>query len=161
MKAIRFAAALAVTATALAAHDASAQSDDQTVTYEVAAVDQISVSGSPSLVINAATAGSGLTSVTASGSYAITTNGTGRKITAELDTDMPDDVTLTVSLAAPSGATSAGTVTLDATARDVVTGITEVNQSGLSVSYGLSATVTAGVVPQGNKTVTYTITAGA
>jgi hypothetical protein len=161
MKAFRFAAALAVTATAFAAHDASAQTAEQMVTYEVAPVDQITVTGSPSLVINAATAGTGLTSASASGSYAITTNGTGRKITASLDTDMPDDVTLTVSLAAPSGATSAGTVTLDNTARDVVTGITEVNQSGLSITYGLSATVAAGVVPQGNKQVTYTITAGA
>jgi hypothetical protein len=42
-----------------------------------------------------------------------------------------------------------------------VTGVSNVNQSGLSISYGLSATVAAGVVAAGNRTVTYTITAGA
>ncbi|HYW10612.1 MAG TPA: hypothetical protein VE871_01615 [Longimicrobium sp.] len=161
MKALQIAASLAIAASVFAARDGSAQTATQTVSYEVAAVDQISVSGSPSLVVNTATAGSGLTSASASGTYAVTTNGTGRKITASLDTNMPSGVTLTVSLGAPTGATSAGTVTLSTTAQDVVTGITTVNQSGLSIGYGLSATVAAGVVPAGNKTVTYTITAGA
>lgn len=160
MKALRFAAAMGIAA-AFAATDASAQTATQTVSYEVAAVDQISVSGSPSLVVNSATAGSALNSATASGTYAVTTNGTGRKITASIDSNMPTGVTLTVSLGAPTGATSAGTVTLSTTAQDVVTGIATVNESGLSISYGLSAAISAGVVPAGNKTVTYTITAGA
>ena len=161
MTSIRFAAAFAVAAAALAARDASAQTATQTVSYEVSAVNEISVSGSPSLVISAATAGSGLTSASASGTYAITTNETDRKITAEIDSDMPSGVTLSVSLAAPSGATSTGVVTLSSTAVDVVTGVSTVNQSGLSISYGLSANVSAGVVSAGNRTVTYTITAGA
>jgi hypothetical protein len=161
MKARNVAATLAIAASVFAAKDASAQTATQTVSYEVAAVDQISVSGSPSLVVNTATAGSALTSATASGAYAVTTNGTNRKITASLDSNMPSGVTLTVSLGAPSNAVSAGTVTLSTTAQDVVTGISTVNESGLSIGYGLSATVAAGVVPAGNKTVTYTITAGA
>ena len=161
MKTIRYAAALALAASAFAARDASAQTATQTVSYEVAAINEISVSGSPSLLINDATPGSGLTSATAGGTYAITTNQTNRKITAEIDSNMPAGVTLSVSLAAPSGGTSAGAVTLSTTAQDVVTGVSNVNQSGLSISYGLSATVAAGVVPAGNRTVTYTITAGA
>lgn len=161
MKALHFAATLAIAAAGFAATDASAQTATQSVSYEVAAVDQISVAGSPSLVVNSATAGSGLTSATAAGTYAVTTNGTNRKITASIDSNMPSGVTLTVSLGAPTGATSAGTVTLSTTAQDVVTGITTVNQSGLSIGYGLAADITAGVVPAGNKTVTYTITAGA
>lgn len=161
MKALQFAATLAIAATVFAAKDASAQTATQTVSYEVSAVDQISVSGSPSLVVNSATAGSALNSATASGTYAITTNGTNRKITASIDSNMPSGVTLTVALGAPTGGTSAGAVTLNTTAKDVVTGITQVNQSGLSVSYGLSATLAAGVVSAANKTVTYTITAGA
>lgn len=161
MKSLRIAAALAIVAAAFAATDASAQTATQTVSYQVAAVDQISVSGSPSLVVNSATAGSALNSATASGTYAVTTNGTGRKITASLDSNMPTGVTLTVALGAPTGASSSGTVTLSTTAQDVVTNITTVNESGLSISYGLSAAITAGVVPAGNKTVTYTITAGA
>ncbi|HEX8392850.1 MAG TPA: hypothetical protein VF665_10880 [Longimicrobium sp.] len=158
---IRIAAAFAVAAAALAATNASAQTATQTVSYEVSAVNEIAVSGSPSLVISAATPGSGLTSATASGTYAITTNETGRKITASLDSNMPSGVTLSVNMAAPSGATSAGAVNLSTTAMDVVTGVSTVNQSGLSISYGLSATVAAGVVQAGNRTVTYTITAGA
>lgn len=163
MKVMRLAAAVAVAATVsvLAANDASAQSATQSVTYEVAAVDQISVTGSPSLVVNSATAGSGLNSATASGSYAITTNGTGRKITASLDTDMPAGLTLSASLAAPGGATSAGTVGLTSVAQDVVTGITELNESGLDITYTLDAELSAGVVQSANKTVTYTVTAGA
>jgi hypothetical protein len=161
MKALQFAATLAIAASVFAAKDASAQTATQTVSYEVAAVDQISVSGSPSLVVNSATAGSALNSATAGGTYAVTTNGTNRKITASIDTNMPTGVTLTVSLGAPTGASSAGTVTLSTTAQDVVTGITTVNESGLSIGYGLSAAISAGVVAAGNRTVTYTITAGA
>lgn len=161
MKTIRYAAALALAASAFAARDASAQTATQTVGYEVTAINEISVAGSPSLVINDATPGSGLTSASASGTYAITTNETNRKVTAQIDTNMPSGVTLSVTLAAPTGGTSTGAVTLSTTAQDVVTGVSNVNQSGLSISYGLAATVAAGVVAAGNKTVTYTITAGA
>lgn len=161
MKTIRYAAALAVAASAFAAADASAQTATQVVSYEVAAINEISVSGSPSLVINDATAGSGLTSATAGGTYAITTNETNRKVTAHINSNMPSGVTLSVELAAPTGGTSTGAVTLSTVAADVVTGVSNVNESGLSISYELSATVAAGVVAAGNKTVTYTITAGA
>ena len=161
MKAAQFASALVLAVSVIAARDASAQTATQTVSYEVAAVDQISVSGSPSLVVNAATAGNALTAATASGTYAVTTNGSDRKITASIDSNLPTGVTLTVTLGAPTGATSAGAVTLSTTAQDVVTGISTVNESGLSIDYGLSASITAGVVPAGNRTVTYTVTAGA
>lgn len=161
MKYLRHAAVLAVAAAAFAAPRAHAQTATQTVSYEVTAINEISVTGSPSLVINDATAGSGLTSATASGTYAVTTNQTNRKITAQLDTSMPAGVTLSVALAAPTGGTSAGVVSLSTTAQDVVTGVSSVNESGLSIGYTLSATVAAGVVPAGNRTVTYTITAGA
>lgn len=157
---IRYAAAIALAASAFAAHDASAQSATQVVSYQVTAVSEISVSGTPSLVINNATPGSGLTSASATGTYAITTNETNRKITAQIDLAMPTGVTLSVTLAAPTGGTSSGTKNLTTLAQDVVTGVSTVDQSGLSITYGLSATVAAGVVPAGNRTVTYTITAG-
>ncbi|HEY0016844.1 MAG TPA: hypothetical protein VGC13_11015 [Longimicrobium sp.] len=161
MKTIRYAAALAVAASAFAAADASAQTATQVVSYEVTAINEISVSGSPSLVINDATPGTGLTSATAGGTYAITTNETNRKVTAHINSNMPSGVTLKVELAAPTGGTSTGAVSLSTVAADVVTGVSNVNESGLSISYELSATVAAGVVASGNKTVTYTITAGA
>ena len=160
MKLIRFAAP-AVALLALSAGKAAAQSATQDVTLEVQAINQIAFTGSPSLVISAATAGGAPTSATANATYAITTNETNRKITAQIDTDTPAGVALSASLAAPSGGTSAGAVQLGTTAQDVVTGIGTVNASGLNVTYTLSASAAAGVVPSTTRTVTYTIVAGA
>ncbi len=69
-------------------------------------------------------------------------------------------MTLTVDLAAPSGATSAGAQPLGTTAVDLVTSLTRVAQGGLGVTYTLSATAAAGVVASTTRTVTYTITGG-
>jgi hypothetical protein len=134
----------------------------QSVTYEVQAINEISVSGDPgSLIINTATAGSEPNDATDnSTTYAITTNGSNKKITGEIDTAMPTDVTLKVNLQAPTGGTSAGAVTLTSTAADLVTGISTVAQSGLTITYTLSATVDAGVVASASKTVTLTIIDG-
>jgi len=159
MKFFRYAAPV-VALLALSAASASAQAT-QDVTLEVQAVNEIAFTGSPSLVISTATAGSAPTSATANATYAVTTNETNQKITAQIDSDTPAGVTLSVSLAAPAGATSAGAVLLGTTAQDVVTGIGTVNASGLNVTYTLSATAAAGVVPSTSRTVTYTITAGA
>jgi len=148
--------ALAITAGTLHAQSSA----NQTVTYEVQTINQIAVTGSPSLTITTATAGSQPTEVTATGSYAITVNDTARKITIGLNSDMPTDVTLTATLAAPTGATSAGALTLSSTAQDAVTGITCVIGSALNIAYALDATVEAGVVASANKTVTLTIVAG-
>lgn len=160
MKVLKYTAAAALLVPAFAG-TAAAQTATQSVSYEVQAISQISFSGSPSLVISAATAGSAPTSASASGSYAITTNESGKKITAQIDSNMPTGVTLTVSLAAAGGGTSEGAVVLSTTPVDAVKGISTVSQSGLAVGYQLSATVAAGVVPAGSRTVTYTITDGA
>lgn len=133
----------------------------QTVTYQVDAINEISVSGNPAaLIITAATAGSAPNSVNdASTTYAITTNETSRKITGAINTAMPTGLTLTVQLAAPTGGTSAGAVTLTAVAADLVTGISTLNESTKTITYQLSATSAAGVVPSATKTVTLTLTA--
>ena len=68
--------------------------------------------------------------------------------------------TLQVNLGAPTGGSSSGDVTLSTTAADLVTGITQRAESGLTVSYTLSATVAAGVVASDTRTVTLTLTAG-
>jgi len=145
---------------ALSAGTAAAQQTTQDVAFEVQAINKIAFTGSPSLVISTATAGSAPTSATANATYAITTNESDRKITAEIDSDLPTGVALSVSLAAPSGASSAGAVQLGTTAQDVVTGISTANASGLGVTYSLSATAAAGVVAADSRTVTYTIIAG-
>ncbi|MBV9110969.1 MAG: hypothetical protein JO306_16290 [Gemmatimonadetes bacterium] len=159
MKTLRFVAP-ALALVALTAAKSHAQSNTQDVSLEVQAINQISFTGSPSLVISTATAGSAPTSATANATYAITTNESNKKVTAQIDTDVPTGVTLSASLAAPSGATSAGAVSLSTVAQDVVTSISNVNASGLNVTYTLSATAAAGVVPSTTRTVTYTIVAG-
>ena len=133
----------------------------QTLTYEVQAIDELAVSSpTVSLTVNSATAGSAPNSVSdSSTSYSITTNETNRKITGQLSSDMPAGVTLAVSLAAPSGASSAGTQQLSSSPVDLVTGISTLNETGKTIAYTLSATSAAGVVPSASKTVTLTITA--
>ena len=63
-----------------AVNTASAQTATQTVTFQVTAINQIAVSGAPSLVINSAAAGSAPTSVTSAGNtWSVTTNQTARQ----------------------------------------------------------------------------------
>lgn len=139
---------------------AQAQTANQIVTFQVNAINQIGVAGSPSLTINTATAGSEPTDATATASWAVTTNQSSAKITASLDSDMPAGLTLKVNLGAPSVGSSAGVKTLSSTSVDLVTGITKVAESALSIDYSLSATAAAGVVSSSTRTVTYTITGG-
>jgi hypothetical protein len=156
----RYSMFVACGAMCLASGVAHAQTASQTVGFEVQSINVLSATGSPSLVINTAVPGSQPTQATASGSYAITTNEASRKITIEIDTLMPANVTLKATLAAPTGASSAGPITLTTTPTDAVTAVATVAQSGLSISYTLDATVAAGVVPAGTRHVTLTIVAG-
>lgn len=140
---------------------AMAQTATQTVTFQVDAINQISVSGSPTLDINTAVAGSAPTSATSSGnSWAVTTNQTGAKITGSIASNMPAGLTLSATLTAPAGATSAGKLALSSTAVDLVTTITKLNAGGLGLTYDLDATAAAGVVTSSTRLVTFTITGG-
>ena len=158
MNAGRILATMALLAGATSA--ASAQTATQVVTFQVTAINQIAFSGSPSLVVNTATAGSAPTSASdASATWAVTTNQSNAKITASINSAMPAGLTLNVALGAPAGTTSIGN-SLGTTAVDLVTGITKLAQSGLTVTYSLDATPAAGVVASTTRTVTYTITGG-
>jgi hypothetical protein len=151
---------LATIALLAGASTASAQTATQVVTFQVDAINQIAFSGSPSLVISTATAGSNPTDATANATWAVTTNQSNAKITASIGSNMPAGLTLSVNLSAPAGGTSAGSQSLSTTAVDVVTGITQLAQSAISLTYSLSATPVAGVVASSTRTVTYTITGG-
>ena len=145
-----------------AAASAAAQTATQTVTLQVDAINQVAVTGSPSLTITAAVAGNAPTTVTSSGNtWAVTTNQTGAKITASIGSAMPTGVTLSANLSAPTGGTSAGLKSLSTSSVDVVTGITKLNESGLALGYQLDATSAAGVIANTTRVVTYTITGGA
>ena len=137
----------------------ASESTTQTVTYSVNSINEISVTGAPSLTIVAPAAGSPLAdAVDSTSTYAITTNGSGLKITGSLDAAMPTGLTLKINLTAPSVGASAGDVTFTAaTAVDLVTGITQVAESNLGITYTMSATLAAVVVSNGTKIVTLTI----
>ena len=151
---------LATMALFTAASAAQAQNATQNVTFQVNAINQIAVAGSPSLTINTATAGSAPTAATASATWAVTTNQSNAKITASLDSDMPAGLSLTVDLGAPGGASSAGATALSSASVDLVTGISKKAEAALPVGYSLSATTAAGVVSSTSRTVTFTITGG-
>ena len=140
----------------------AASSATQTVTYQVSAINEVSVSGNPSaLIVSAATAGSEPTAVTdASTSYSITTNGSSKKITGAINSAMPSNTLLKITLVAPTGGTSAGQITLSTSAQDLVTGISTLAESGKTITYEFSATVDAGVVSSASKTVTLTVADG-
>lgn len=141
---------------------ASAQTATQTVTFQVDAINQVGVTGSPSLTVTTAVPGSAPTQATSAGNtWAVTTNQTGAKITASIASNMPSGLTLQATLAVgATGATSAGAKTLSTVAQDVVTGLTKVNASGLALSYTLDATAAAGVVTSSSRVVTFTVTGG-
>jgi len=155
----RSAAALALT---LAVAGTAGAQATQTVTFAVNAVNQIAVTGSPSLTITTAVAGSAPTSVSdaTTAKWSVTTNQTGAKVTASIDLDMPAGLTLSANLVAPSVGTSAGAKALSSTEVDVVTGMTKVVGSNLGITYSLDATTAAGVVGTSTRTVTYTVTGG-
>ncbi len=132
----------------------------QDVTYVVTAINEITVTGTPSLTVNAATAGSEPDAATwETGAWAVTTNGTGKKLTAVITTgeNMPDGVTLSISAVAPTGGTGGTYKQVSIVAADLVTVITKVAEEGLNLSYKLEALVTAGVVDSAEKTITFTL----
>lgn len=130
-----------------------------TVTYTISSIDSITVSGNPAaFTINTATAGSSPTAVTDnSTTYAVTTNNTARKVTGAVSTAMPSGTTLGISLAAPTGATSAGNINMTTTAQSLVTAIANIAQASLVVNYTFTATLSASQVSAATNTVTYTV----
>lgn len=127
----------------------------------VSSAQTLSVSGSPpALVVSAAVAGSQPVAVPdASSTYTTSTLSilATKKITGQLSSNMPAGVTLTIALVAPSGASSNGTVTLDNTPRDLVVNISNLLPETNQITYVLSATVAAGVIPSSSRTVTLTL----
>ncbi|MFI5229595.1 MAG: hypothetical protein ACHQWU_11035 [Gemmatimonadales bacterium] len=163
MKRFRPVVSIAIlSALTLAAAPLRAQSASQVVVFEVRAVNELGVTGSPNLTIDAAKSGEGELSVQSTGNtWSVTTNQARAKVTAALDESMPDGVTLSAQLAAPVGAASAGMKHLSTTPVDMVTSINRLNQGGLPLVYELSANAMLAKNTKGTRAVTYTITGGA
>jgi hypothetical protein len=128
--------------------------------YGSALADNISVSGNPgALIVNSTTAGSDLIAATdATTTYSIETTTGNKKITGAINSAMPANTSLKVTLTAPSGAFGMFDVILTVTAKNLVIGIDNgTKESGLGISYEFSATVEAGIVSMSSKTVTFTI----
>jgi len=139
----------------------AANTDDATVTFEVQAINELTVSGDPgALIVSTATAGSEPDAESdATTTYAITNNELNHKITGQIDEAMPANVTLTINLAACTTSVTSGAVDIsDGAAHDLVTSIDLVAEAGNTITYGLSATVAAGVVASDTRTVTLTLT---
>jgi len=149
-----FALSLLVASTAFAQVTAT-----HTLNLAVNAVTKISTSAAPiSLTIVDGVAGvDDLTSVNGSGTYSITHNkNTNMKITAQIDANMPTDITLKTNLVSTKGS-SEGVKTLSTTAVDVVTGIVKGADATRNAAYTLEALASAGEW-SGARTVTLTLT---
>lgn len=132
----------------------AASTANVTVTFIVQSVRDIVFSGNPgTFTVSPGGAAATDTSTT----YSAVTNESNQRIFASLNTNMPTGLTLQVNLQAPSGATSAGAQTLTTTSANLVTGISNVNQTGLTVAYSLTASVAASTAPSATRILTYTI----
>ena len=147
-------------AAVLALAGPAAAQASQRVTIVIPQVRQIQTSpGAVSMVFQRPPAGGAFADVDASGTYDLTVNTAGSKITGALDAPFADGVRLAVRLDAPTGATSHGRVELATEARDLVAGVGGVSASGLGMTYTASADASA--LPNGageTHVVTYTIT---
>lgn len=131
----------------------------QTITFSVQAISEIGFSGDPpAFIATSAVPGQDpLPVLDNSTFYAVTTNGSSEKVTASIDTNMPAGTELCIMVAAPVNATSTGIVDLDTTNQNVVTGITQVAQANLQVSYMFESTAAAGIIPLMTRIVTFTL----
>lgn len=125
-----------------------------TVTINILAESDISFSGNPA-AFNVTPGNSPQTNN--STTYGVITNQSSQKVSALYSPALPSGISLAVNLAAPTGATSLGSITLSTSSQNLVTGITQVNQSGLTVTYSVSVTPTATVASSIQTTITYTI----
>lgn len=155
------ACALAALSLGPTATETAAQTASATVTFEVREIDEISLSGDPDpLVVSRSSEGAIMSAVDAGTAWSVTTNQTGRKVTALLDSDLPPGITLHVRLDPPTGGTSRGSVPLATTARDLIVDFGSVRAADLGITYTLSATAEAGVLSRTSRVVTFTIVTG-
>jgi len=111
------------------------------------------------MAINTAVAGNEPTPASVASTYTVQVKPAAgvKKITAQLDLAMPTNTTLTMTLAAPAGATSQGPVIMSTTATDMVVNLASINPSQTrAITYSFSATVAAGVLSS-SRTITFTL----
>jgi hypothetical protein len=130
------------------------------VSSDKAGAQSLSVSSNPATMrITTAVAGAQPNSVVeASTTYSYDSKQNNKNLVAQLNAPMPFGVTLTATFEAPPGATSVPDVVLSTTAQTVVVNVDAQKKAVTrGITYTLSATPAAGVVPLQSRTVTLTI----
>jgi len=138
----------------------AAGNDTTTINYSVAAINELNLDGGPySITINNATAGVDPDPEPYDGTWDITTNcaTNAKKITAQINSDMPAGVSLWFDMQETTGAMAFPDY-LSSTPINIVTSIDATAQSNLYFFLELEALATAGVVESASKTLTVTLT---
>ncbi len=131
-----------------------------TIYYAVMAINEIDVNASTvELNVQTAPAGADFVPVIFETSYNLTTNcpSNSKKISASIDSDMPNGIKFEVNAIAPQGASSLGYRELGAISSDLVEGIDATASANIPLTFKLTASVSAGNVISGSRTVTITI----
>ena len=131
-----------------------------TVTITVDPVNEIALGGGVvSLAINSATAGQEPNPATSStATFSFSTNQDSNKITGQLNSAMPASTTLSVELTAIGGSwTGTGPQTLSIAPVTLAQG-NRGRAQGKAIAYTFSATTSAGAIPAGTRSVTFTLT---
>jgi hypothetical protein len=134
--------------------------DTQVVTYIIDNIAELEVTGTPTMQIVAPAAGDQPADDTdATTSYALTINGVNKKVTGQITTggNMPDDTTLAINLAVPSGA-SEGATLLSTVAADLTNSMTPIADADSAITYVFHATVDADPIPAPGAAKTITLT---
>jgi hypothetical protein len=76
---------------------------------------------------------------TCKGSYSITTNEDGKRITASINSPLPKGATLSIKLEPPSGASSLGSVSISSQETSLVSNISKVAESNLEITYTITS----------------------
>ena len=118
----------------------------------------VEIASDAMLTINSVNAvGGGLAAANDSTTYSVVNASGTKALLGRLNVDMPSHTSLGLSLAAPTGAVSTGLVQLSSSDQSLVTGIGIVNESGLEMTFTLSASVEASLVNSGTRTLTLTL----
>lgn len=111
------------------------QSSVQIIDINIAEMAVINTSGVLSMNFNAVQAGDTPEPVYANTTYSISTNGANKKVTAEIDVDLPVGVTIDVEMQPTPNGTSTGKQRLSTNPVDLVLGVTRERGIALNVSW--------------------------
>jgi hypothetical protein len=143
----------------LVASPALAQSATQLITLEIRPISRLAVSGTTAFTLPA-TRSAKASVLTASATYAVTTNEENRRIMVALDGELPKGVSLRMRMAAPAGAHANEEVTLTTEPKPAVVGISRFNGNALGIEYSLITAEGAVISANTTRTVKVTLVTG-